>query len=703
MPNKLITVCVCTYERYALLKSLLSRLSQQSIGISRFALLVVDNTPEPNRQFISPGAACGIDLKVVYSSPPGLSRARNVGIDHCTTPLIAFVDDDAEPDSRWLEELVRGFEVYHPQGGAVGGPIRAIWPVSRPSWIPREYESALTILDHGNRDFELPHGEYLYGTNIAFRLELLRKCGGFDTAIGRRGQSLLSGEEIVMQDMLREKGATIVYIAKALVSHYVHSDRLSREWFRRRFAWQGVSEAADSGQGHSSHWSETELHCITSDGNRYQGILEIFKDTDDPGEFRDQLRAIRSLITQVLVRGKGIMAANAAQQTKQEAQDYEAVGAVVVSDDIRYRVHATSIPLGVQRIFIEAPNSHGYLYGLYGDLAKSCYVEYPANPWSHAVEDRAMCEYFFTDVFRSASQSRAMVILLTIDPFIFGTYPDTIACLIKRFSVPTAGIIHKIGFGESQKRGFRLLSEACHRVLSFVNDGGDFAARLGVKNLSFVHHHDVHGRWRPNVTATLRQSLGIPMDRIVIGFLGEVREGKGVEFLRDAIPTFGRDLCERVAFVFCGRGTKTVRDQLIEACTAGGVLAVVDIRESSDGYRILSEVEMDGYISLADALVLPYTGDQGRAMSGVMPSFVVDGKPVLATDRSYVGDLVRRYRLGEVFVYGDRASFGQAVEAVVRKGVASYCKSDAYADYRNRCLSNAVLDEVDAALKVHGV
>ena len=65
----------------------------------------------------------------------GLSHARNAGLERCTTPLVAFVDDDAIPDAGWLAALRAAL-----RGGVVvaGGHARPRWSGEAPRWLAPE-------------------------------------------------------------------------------------------------------------------------------------------------------------------------------------------------------------------------------------------------------------------------------------------------------------------------------------------------------------------------------------------------------------------------------------------------------------------------------------------------------------------------------------------------------------------------------------
>lgn len=67
---------------------------------------------------------------------PGLAGARNTGAFHSRSVVVAFLDDDLIARPGWLAGLVEPFA--DPGVAGTGGAMRAIWPRSRPSWMPDE-------------------------------------------------------------------------------------------------------------------------------------------------------------------------------------------------------------------------------------------------------------------------------------------------------------------------------------------------------------------------------------------------------------------------------------------------------------------------------------------------------------------------------------------------------------------------------------
>jgi GT2 family glycosyltransferase len=99
------------------------------------------------------------------------------------------------------------------------------------------------LFDKGPDEVELSYHEYPRGVNIAFPRRSFREVGLFWPALGRKGQSLLSNEELDLCYRLERLGGRILYIPGAVVYHMIDPSRVTVDWFRRRFYWQGKADA----------------------------------------------------------------------------------------------------------------------------------------------------------------------------------------------------------------------------------------------------------------------------------------------------------------------------------------------------------------------------------------------------------------------------------------------------------------------------
>jgi len=242
--DKKLTVAICTYNRADMALARVHELRAQSGYSDLLRLLVIDNSDHSNHTNLLAKRLGEFDkLKFVHIDPPSLSRARNEAIRLCETRYLAFIDDDAIPCEGWVRSILEVFEANSP--AVVGGPISLKWPgQGPPEWLSSEEMGYLGQLDLGATERWLCDSEFVFGGNIAFDISALRNIGGFSPTLGRMGaHPLLSMEEIAVQKEIRKYGFRVRYSPSVHVFHLVHEDRLSRNWFRARTAWQTVSEA----------------------------------------------------------------------------------------------------------------------------------------------------------------------------------------------------------------------------------------------------------------------------------------------------------------------------------------------------------------------------------------------------------------------------------------------------------------------------
>lgn len=115
-----------------------------------------------------------------------LAKSRNLGIDAAAGDVVAFIDDDAVPEPRWLEDLARSYE--NPSVGGAGGLVldaTGTTPQFRYSVCSRigdtDFDRAPPFAAY-NRPGADPF-MYLQGTNCSFRREALERIHGFDEEI----------------------------------------------------------------------------------------------------------------------------------------------------------------------------------------------------------------------------------------------------------------------------------------------------------------------------------------------------------------------------------------------------------------------------------------------------------------------------------------------------------------------------------------
>lgn len=237
------SVVVCTHNRSRLLAEACTAALAVDYPPDRFELLIVDNRSTDDTLAVAREVAAAHPgrVRVVEEPEIGLSAARNRGVAEARGEVIAFLDDDAYPEPRWLAALAAALTT----GGALaaGGPVEPLYAGTLPPWFDDRYLPYLTVWDRGPEPHDLAYNEYPRGANIAYHRRAFERYGGFSPRLGRKGKSLLSCEETEHCLRIERGGDRVAYVPEARVRHRVAADRITRQWLTDRFNAQGRSEA----------------------------------------------------------------------------------------------------------------------------------------------------------------------------------------------------------------------------------------------------------------------------------------------------------------------------------------------------------------------------------------------------------------------------------------------------------------------------
>ncbi len=240
--NKRISAVICTRNRATCLNKAIQSLVDQTLPQEQYEIIVVDNGSTDNTKAIIEGFEHFENLRYIYEPVLGLSQARNTGWQNACGKYVAYIDDDAIACPEWLERWGQTFDNVQPQPGSVGGKVIPVWEVERPTWLPKQGEDALAVVDWGDQSkFLIEEHEHHVGCNVAYPREILQGCGGFNTNLGRKGTNLLSNDENLVRSYIRQHNLGIYYDPEACVEHHIPGQRLVKRFFYRRAFWQGIS------------------------------------------------------------------------------------------------------------------------------------------------------------------------------------------------------------------------------------------------------------------------------------------------------------------------------------------------------------------------------------------------------------------------------------------------------------------------------
>jgi hypothetical protein len=123
----------------------------------------------------------------------------------------------------------------------LGGDVLPIWEGGRPEWLNDYMLRPLSAgLMWSTEARLLRPGEWLIEVNSAYRRGPLAQVGGFPERLGRIGDLLLSGDGAINL-LIQRAGHLLYYDPAILVQHHISESRVTKDWFRRRAFWQGVT------------------------------------------------------------------------------------------------------------------------------------------------------------------------------------------------------------------------------------------------------------------------------------------------------------------------------------------------------------------------------------------------------------------------------------------------------------------------------
>ena len=232
----LVSVVIATRNRSILLGRTLRALASQRWPSEQMDIIVADNGSNDDTRAVVDGCiADGLPVQYVFVAEPGKSHAVNVALRLTRGELIAFTDDDVQPDPDWLAGLVRAVE--ETEADYIAGRILPIWEIAPPAWMSPPLYGVLAIPDNGARRLPIAADGASQvmpiGANMAVRASVIARLGGLRTDLGKLDGSLRTGEDHEFFLRLLHAGCRGTYEPSAIVRHLVPASRLYRGYFRR--------------------------------------------------------------------------------------------------------------------------------------------------------------------------------------------------------------------------------------------------------------------------------------------------------------------------------------------------------------------------------------------------------------------------------------------------------------------------------------
>jgi glycosyltransferase involved in cell wall biosynthesis len=242
-----ITVIIATYTRAALLDECLRHLARQQFHPGDDVIVVDNGSTDDTREVVRRHQRdYPATLRLLYEAQPGKSHALACALDHARGDILVFTDDDVNAEPGWLDRIRTA--MADREVALMGGRVLPRWEASVPAWIrraPAEHArlgAPLGLLEYPPHVVDLGPRTVL-GANLAVRRDVLLGAGGFATHLGKLRGTLLSGEDHELCLRIQRLGFRAVYVAAAVVTHWVPANRAQVRYFLNWFYWSGITNA----------------------------------------------------------------------------------------------------------------------------------------------------------------------------------------------------------------------------------------------------------------------------------------------------------------------------------------------------------------------------------------------------------------------------------------------------------------------------
>ena len=235
-----ISVILCCYNSAQRLPVTLRFVAQQEVPRNiPWEVIVVNNRSTDDTAKVAKTEwekhSCDVPFKVADQPVPGLSAAREKGMEVSSFEYLVFCDDDNWLDENYLRNAFITMET-HPDVGIAGGQSTGFFEIPKPFWFDSVSPSYVVEKVLPVSGYLPPRREYLAGAGMVVRRELINdmKAVRFKSILtGRMGTSLTSGEDYEFCLVAGYLGYRIYYDEQLSLIHLMTRERLSWEYFIR--------------------------------------------------------------------------------------------------------------------------------------------------------------------------------------------------------------------------------------------------------------------------------------------------------------------------------------------------------------------------------------------------------------------------------------------------------------------------------------
>jgi len=206
--EKQISIIIPTFNSAKVLKTCLESLTNQTVSGEAYEVIVVDDgSTDETKEVVA-----RYPVKYIYQENRGPAVARNNGVNHAQGEIVLFTDADCDPQSNWVEEMVKPMSDKQVVGA------KGVYKTHQKEIIARlvqiEYEHKY------ERMKKFKYIDFIDTYSAGYRKDIFAKYGGFDE---RYPKASVEDQEFSFR--LFRDGYKMVFNPAAVVYHR-HSARL---------------------------------------------------------------------------------------------------------------------------------------------------------------------------------------------------------------------------------------------------------------------------------------------------------------------------------------------------------------------------------------------------------------------------------------------------------------------------------------------
>ncbi|MFZ4402313.1 MAG: glycosyltransferase [Bacteroidales bacterium] len=232
--NKGISIIVCCYNSALRLPETIKHIAGQLVNSDiKWEVIIVNNASNDNTVEIANAEwnkyNCTANFTIVDQPIPGLSAAREKGIEISAFEYVIFCDDDNWLNENYVSIAYESME-YHSDAGIIGGQTEGFFEKEKPYWFDLFAASYVIEQPYSNSCYLTEDRDYLAGAGLVVRksiFKILNKLNFSQILTDRIGNSLMSGGDYELCLITKFLGFRIYYDENLKLTHYMPADRLN--------------------------------------------------------------------------------------------------------------------------------------------------------------------------------------------------------------------------------------------------------------------------------------------------------------------------------------------------------------------------------------------------------------------------------------------------------------------------------------------